>query len=232
MHPAGTCLGESVTDRGSVSHGNYRELTPKSDRADRSPAALRIRNRSQLWSTKGWTRGLMPMCKADFRTPDCLVSTGTVPMQRRKTLPRRRRARRSFCERRIAGATSWSPLQPILSPAPTEPLAASFEDSVPPPAVLPVAGGGADAGGDLSAESAHDLREPGGSVQPKSQLSRLQIQKTKRAKREAREVQRKSVQQCEQLHSDQAECRLQLDRAATGSDRHGQPLPKLSTSAH
>lgn len=133
--------------------------------------------------------------------------------------------------RRIAGATSWSPLQPILSPAPTEPLAASFEDSVPPPAVLPVAGGGADAGGDLSAESAHDLREPGGSVQPKSQLSRLQIQKTKRAKREAREVQRKSVQQCEQLHSDQAECRLQLDRAATGSDRHGQPLPKLSTSA-
>ena len=96
MHPAGPCLGESVS-RSRLSQPRQLPGAHAEKRSSRQkPCRLRIRNRSQLWSTKGWTRGLMPMCKADFRTPDCLVSTGTVPMQRRKTLPRQRRARRSF----------------------------------------------------------------------------------------------------------------------------------------
>ena len=146
--------------------------------------------------------------------PDCF---GSLPGQFRcnaGTLRVNRRARRPTWRETRGATRGVRAANPIAGPNRTS-LAASFEDSVPPPAALPLRAA-EQMPVPIFLQVAHDpLREPGGSVQLaisalQAKLSRIRLQTRQERAHAISRITEELHQQCQQLHLVDAECRLQL----------------------
>lgn len=132
----------------------------------------------------------------DARVSGLSTSSGAVQIRSRTAVP---------------AVTSWSHVPAAQLTIQAGPARSDVTEHSPEQMILlPAQSNATDAGDRTSAEIGAGYLGTNSSRQ--AWLSRRQVEQRERAKRQARELEKKSEQQCSQLRSGGAECRLQLKK--------------------